>query len=148
MLILETILIMAPCGSAAVIRKSGADMIHFSSSGDRCGLHIDAQFTQPIILFSDDIEKVVAKDLSTIPNVSHVFTHVVDTSVLVWIIVDNPSIEARHRVFDRELSLISEFPETEFDFNLIPRMGRDADEIIRGEAHLAYARSSDRAVQD
>jgi hypothetical protein len=146
MFILETILIMAPC-DRAVIRKQGTDVIHFSSRTDDCCLQVNGHFAEPLVLFSDDIEKVVAKDLSRISDVSHVFTHVVDTSVLVWILIDNPNTEVRHRIFDSELSLISEFPNTQFDFNLIPRMGREADEMIRGEAHLAYARSSERAVE-
>lgn len=122
-------------------------MIQFSSNMEEA-LQISELFTHPIVLFSDDIEKVVAKDLAAISDVSHVFTHVVETSVLVWIVVDDPRIDVRHQIFDRELALINEFPETEFDFNIVPRMGREADEVIRGEAHIAYTRSSDRAIKD
>ncbi|MGH9621859.1 MAG: hypothetical protein ACRD45_19400 [Bryobacteraceae bacterium] len=92
-----------------------------------------------------DIEKAVAKDLGAVSAVTHVFTEAADNALLAWIVVDDPKLDIRYEIFDKEQALIDAFPETEFDFNIIPRMGRDARELIQGEARIAYTRSS--AVQ-
>ncbi|HEX7360917.1 MAG TPA: hypothetical protein VF283_10535 [Bryobacteraceae bacterium] len=89
-----------------------------------------------------DIEKAVAEDLAAVSAVTHVITQAVDNGMLVWIVVDDPKLDVRYEIFDKEQALIDAFPETEFDFNIIPRMGRDASELIQGEAHIAYTRSS------
>jgi hypothetical protein len=38
----------------------------------------------------------------------------------------------------KELGLIESFPETEFDFNLIPAMGRNADELAAGARYSRH----------
>jgi hypothetical protein len=139
MLIVEALVVAA--SYAVGFRGSGTDMIRFYSNANHV-IVLDRPPLHAQIFFSDDTEHVVAKDLGSVPQVSHVFTHVVETSVLVWIALDVLSANVRHHIYDKELSLISEFPETEFDFNLIPRLGRRAEELIHGEARLVYDRDS------
>ena len=59
--------------------------------------------------------------------------------MLVWIAIDNPEPSVRQRIYRKELELMDGFPEVDFDFNLIPALGRDADELAPG-AHVVFSR--------
>jgi hypothetical protein len=87
----------------------------------------------------DALEVALAHDLSLVGEVRHVLTERADGSLLVWIALDNPVREVREQVFQKELGLIDSFPEIEFDFNLVPAMGRDAGHIASG-AKVVYTR--------
>ncbi len=88
------------------------------------------------------VEAVLAHDLSLVAEVRHVLTEQADGSLLVWIALDNPACEVREQVFQKELGLIDSFPEVEFDFNIVPAMGRDPDHIASG-ARVVYTRKED-----
>jgi hypothetical protein len=84
-------------------------------------------------------EEALTQDLSAIPQVRHVLTDYANGILSVWIAVDDPRPEVRYRVYDKELELLSAFPEVEFDFNLIPSLGRSAAEIA-SRAKVAFSR--------
>ena len=72
----------------------------------------------------DNMDQALAKDFAAIPQVKYVLLEKVSNSLLVWIAVDNPTPAVRRRIYDKELGLISEFRDVDFDFNLIPALGR------------------------
>lgn len=88
----------------------------------------------------------MARDLSPLREVRHVLIERADGNFLVWIALDNPVREVRERVFQKELGLIENFPEVEFDFNLVPAMGRDPGHIASG-AKVVYTRKEDRVAK-
>ena len=57
------------------------------------------------------IDVAIAADLSLVPEVRHILIDSVEKSMLVWIVVDNPSRAVRNQVFQRELGLMVAFPE-------------------------------------
>jgi len=93
----------------------------------------------PDLQIADSLEVALAKDLASVPQVRHILIKRLDGPVLVWIAVDDPEPSVRRRIYQKELGLIEGFPEIVFDFNLIPAMGRNADELAPG-AHLIYSR--------
>ncbi len=58
----------------------------------------------------------------------------------MWIAVDDPKPQVRRKIYQKELALIEGFPEVEFDFNLIPTMGRKAEDFATG-AHVVFSRA-------
>jgi len=90
---------------------------------------------------SDDacVNDALAEHLGSVPQVKFVMTEAVPNAFLVWIAVDNPEPEVRRRIYDQELGLLSEFPETGFEFNLIAAMDRPASQIASG-SNLIYSR--------
>lgn len=92
------------------------------------------------------LEAALAHDLSLVGEVRHVLTERADGSLRVWIALDNPVREVRERIFEKELGLIESFPETEFDFNIVPAMGRDPGHIASG-ARVVYTRKEDNLAK-
>jgi hypothetical protein len=88
---------------------------------------------------AQSLEAALAEDLSAVPQVRQVLTDQADNTLLVWIAVDDPRPEVRHKIYQKELELLNGFPEVEFDFNLIPSHGRSAAEIASG-AKVVYSR--------
>jgi hypothetical protein len=105
-------------GDATVIRKGTAD------------LHV---------LFGSDLEYALARDLALVKEVRHVSIERADNNLLIWIALDDPTREVRERVFRKELELIEGFPEIDFDFNVVPAMGRDPRHFASG-AKIIYSR--------
>ncbi len=85
------------------------------------------------------VNDALASHLGSVPQVKFVMTEAIPNALLVWIAVDNPEPEVRRRIYDQELGLLTEFPETDFDFNLIVSMGRPAAELAGG-SNLIYSR--------
>jgi hypothetical protein len=92
----------------------------------------------PDLLIADDLEIALGKDFGEIPQVRHVLAERVGGPLLVWIAVDKEN----HRLAPT-LSGISSFarwlPEIDFDFNLVPALGRGAQELASG-AHVVFSR--------
>ena len=61
------------------------------------------------------MDQALAKDFAAIPQVKYVLLEKVSKSLLVWIAVDNPTRAVRRRIYDKELGLISEFSDVDFD---------------------------------
>jgi len=58
----------------------------------------------------------------------------------VWLGLDDASDDVRYRIFDKELAAIDAFPSVEFDFNLIPLMGRPFQDVITEPVTVAFRR--------
>jgi len=93
----------------------------------------------PKTFIADDLETALGKDFGGIPQVRYVLTEWVDGPLLVWIAIDNPESSIRKKIYQKELELMDGFPEVEFDFNVIPALGRDAKELSTA-AHVVYSR--------
>lgn len=93
----------------------------------------------PDVLITDSLETALGKDFSAIPQVRHVLTERVDGLLLVWIALDDPEPSVRKRVYQKELELMDGFPDIDFDFNLIPALGRKAEELGTG-THVVFSR--------
>lgn len=91
------------------------------------------------IAIADNLEVALSKDLASVSQVRHVLTEKANGNLLVWIAVDDPRPEVRRKIYQKELALIEGFPEVEFDFNLIPAMGRSAQEFATG-ARVVFSR--------
>lgn len=94
----------------------------------------------PEILTSSSIEIALANDFASVPQIRHVLIEKADGPIQILIAVDSPEPGVRRQIYQKELDLIAAFPETEFDFNLIPAMNRSPDEIATG-ARVVYSRS-------
>jgi hypothetical protein len=93
----------------------------------------------PDLQIADSLEVALATDLASVPQVRHILIERDDGPLIVRIAVDDPEPGVRRRIYQKELGLIEGFPETEFDFNLVPAMGRNADELATG-ARVIYSR--------
>jgi hypothetical protein len=93
----------------------------------------------PDVSIADSLEIALGKDFGGIPQVRHVLTEWVNGPLLVWIALDNPESSVRKRVYQKELELMDAFPGVDFDFNLIPALGREAEELAPG-AHVVFSR--------
>ncbi len=88
----------------------------------------------------DTLEAVLAKDLGSVDAVRYVFMERADGPLLIWIAMDDTAPETRRRVYAKELSLIEGFPGIEFNFNLVPSMGRSPEQIC-SSARVVYSRA-------
>jgi hypothetical protein len=93
----------------------------------------------PDSLVADSLETLLGKDFGSISQVRYVLTERVDGPLLVWVAIDNSEPAVRRRIYQKELELIDRFPDIDFDFNLIPVLGRRAEELATG-ARLVFAR--------
>ena len=99
-----------------------------------------AQGKPPEVMISGSLDEALAEDFSSVRQVRNVLIESVHDSVLVWIVVDNPERAVRNRIFQKELDLMDAFPEINFDFNVIPALGRNVEEIATG-VRVAYTRN-------
>jgi len=111
------------------------------------GLEAKAQARSQFAPDDAGLEKALALDLSAIREVSHVLIERADGNLLVWIALDNPVRDVRERVFQKELRLIENFPEIEFDFNLVPAVGSSDPGQIASGAKVIYTRREDRLAK-
>jgi len=93
----------------------------------------------PTVAIANNLKTALAKTFAGQPQVRHVLTEQVHGALFVWIALDDASPSARRPVYQKQLKVISDFPEVDFDFNLVPSMGRSAKEIST-TATIAYSR--------
>jgi hypothetical protein len=102
---------------------------------------INTESPQLGAVVSDSLDAALAGDFATIAEVRTILTERANGNISVWLAIDDwNSKEVRSRVFDKQLELMDSFPETNFDFNLIPFMNRSLKELASG-AHLIYQRA-------
>jgi hypothetical protein len=113
-----------------------------------CSLVVSGEkFVEAEVYEGADLDIALARDLAIVKEVRHVLVERADGNLLVWIALDNPVREVREQLFQRELSLIEDFPEIEFDFNIIPGTNSEPSRIASG-ARVVYSREdSDIAKQ-
>ncbi len=96
---------------------------------------------QQILAVPNSLDGALAKDFAGVPQVAEVFIQRDGDTVRVWISLDDVSDdEVRFRIYDKELSAMEAFPAIQFDFNLIPTMGRPIREFISEPGNLVFAR--------
>ena len=88
---------------------------------------------------SNTLEMALANELASVRQVRDVLVESVRDSFLVWITVDDPERAVRDLIFQKQMDLMDAFPEINFDFNLIPTMGRSIKEIAT-DARIVYSR--------
>lgn len=142
MLIAETAL-MLTLVRGAQLRKAEPAQIFFDSVQCcdyevvlRSAIERRLEVTSSIAL---SLEAAIARDIGTVPQVTHILTERVPGAMLVWIAVDEPEATVRHRIYEKELDLISEFPGVDFDFNIVAALGRSPAEFATS-ANLTYTR--------
>jgi hypothetical protein len=79
---------------------------------------------------TSDIQSSVGMSFARIAEVERVYIVRAGDTLRVFTIVDDVNEDAYDRIYEHERSLIREFKGTHFDFNVISRRGRDADEIV------------------
>lgn len=89
---------------------------------------------------SEPINAVPARDFASIPQVACVLIQQDGNTLTVWLGLDDASEEVRHRIYDKELAIIDAFPTTDFDFNLIPTLGRPVESLISEPVTVAFSR--------
>ncbi|MEO8027779.1 MAG: hypothetical protein ABI823_14950 [Bryobacteraceae bacterium] len=116
-------------------------MVTFDSANSECIREVVSEtITQADSVAGDSIQDAMAKDFGSVPEVKFVLAEAVPSALLVWIAVDSPDTAVRYRIYDKELGLVSEFPDIDFDFNLVSVMDRSSADIATG-ARLIYSRS-------
>ena len=98
-----------------------------------------AYLSEPAVLYSQSLEVALANDLALVRDIRHVLVERADDNLLVWIALDNPTKEAREKVFQKQFDLIDGFPEISFDFNLVSSRDRTPAEFA-SSAQLIYSR--------
>jgi hypothetical protein len=140
MLIAETVLSLMLLRTAP-LRKAEDANIHFDSVSETCVIMQGEELRTNVIRATvDSMNDALAKDFASIQQVKYVFSEEVPDALLVWIAIDNAESVVRHRIYEKELALISEFPHISFDFNLVNTLGRSSAELISG-ARIIYSRS-------
>lgn len=88
------------------------------------------------------LQYFIAFEFSLLPEVAYVYTALRDNDVYyVWIVVDEFSRAVREKAYQRQRSIIDEFPTFQFDFYIIGLSGQSIDDLIGdGSMHLTYER--------
>ncbi|MGO9230156.1 MAG: hypothetical protein ACLQKA_13245 [Bryobacteraceae bacterium] len=122
------------------LREAEECVIHSDSNRRELVLTNEQAKMPELLLFADTLETALSRDLANVPEVRHVLTEWADRSLLIWIAIDNPEPNVRRRIYQKEMGIMTGFPEIEFDFNLIPSMGRRPEDLATG-ARVVYSRS-------
>ena len=122
-------------------RREGKEVITFESEATIWGTNAAVVgAAQGMVATADTVERALALDLSSIPQVDWVLTQS-DADVLkVWIGLVDISSAIRYQIYEKELAAIDAFSSTNFAFNLISIRGRSIGDIMSESAHLAFKR--------
>ena len=97
------------------------------------------ELSETISIATSDLRDLIAFEFSQTPEIKYVYTAFRENRVFyAWVIVDDFEESVRSRIYDREEAIIDAFPEIEFDFYIVPRMGRDVRDLIDDSVHLTY----------
>ncbi len=88
------------------------------------------------------LRECIAFEFSLIPQVAFVYTAFRSNEVFyVWIVIDEFERTVRQEIYERQRTIIDEFPMFQFDFYVIGLMGRNVADLIGDESmHLTYER--------
>jgi hypothetical protein len=95
-----------------------------------------------IAIATADLRDFIAFEFSLVHDVEYVFTAFRENQIFyAWIVTDKFEQSVRDQIYEREQAIIDEFPDFEFDFYIIARMGRNLDDLIGDDSmHLTYSR--------
>ena len=92
---------------------------------------------------TSNLRELIAFEFSLIRDVQYVFTAFRDNHVFyAWVVVDRFEDDVRNKIYNRQETIIDEFPGLEFDFYIVARMGRDIGDLIDTSAQLTYQKAS------
>ena len=94
---------------------------------------------QSAVANDDGLRTALARILGLVPQVRHVMAETAEGVTVVWIAVDDPQPDVRRAIYQKELEIIDAFPDVDFDFNLVPSMGRPPADIVT-DAAVVYSR--------
>ncbi len=88
------------------------------------------------------LRECIAFEFSLIPQVAFVYTAFRSNEVFyAWIVIDEFEKAVRQEIYERQRTIIDEFPMFQFDFYVIGLMGRNVVDLIGDESmHLTYER--------
>ena len=120
----------------SVSTQAGNDPEVFSSNSSKNETIME---TTPAML---DVRYNVAFRIgNSIPEVQALFTQLEGKSLRVWTVVPERDEDVYHKIYAQEEQLIRDFDGMEFEFNIIPSLGRDAKEVITDPgSRLVFAR--------
>ena len=98
--------------------------------------------TEDIAQPTSGLREYIAFEFSLIPEVAFVYTAFRSNEIFyVWIVIDEFERAVRQRIYERQRTIIDEFPMFQFDFYVIGLMGRNVGDLIGDESmHLTYRR--------
>jgi len=84
----------------------------------------------------------IGLELCLVPEVESVFVDREKSGkqVRITVVVDKRDPAVRAKVYAREQAIIDEYPNLEFDFHVVSRMGRDLKDITDTIGKLAFSR--------
>ena len=132
--LLSLALSATPCG-----RNSDERILQLDSDCKELIWVNSDQAKMPTTVISSTLQAALAEDLASVRQVRDVLIENVKGALLVWIVVDDPERQVRDKIFQKQLDLMDAFPKIDFDFNLIPSMGRPVSEITT-DARSVYSR--------
>ena len=111
----------------------------------QCGISTDlvkSVSTEDIAQPTSGLRECIAFEFSLVPEVAFVYTAFrINEVFYVWIVIDEFERAVRHRIYERQRTIIEEFPMFQFDFYVIGLMGRNVADLIGDESmHLTYKR--------
>ncbi|QNI31866.1 hypothetical protein H7849_23005 [Alloacidobacterium dinghuense] len=127
----------APQAPQSITTQSGRDPeVFLSNSSNKAETVME---TTPALL---DVRYSVAFRIgNSIPEVQALFTHLEGKSLRVWTVVADRDESVYRKIYAQEKELIHVFDGMEFEFNIIPSLGRNAKEIISDPgSKLVFAR--------
>lgn len=86
------------------------------------------------------LSEFIAFEISLVSEVEAVFTAFRNEVFYVWVIVNRFADNVRARIYDRQRTIIDEFPTFEFDFYVIAGLGRGPWELVSESVTLAFQR--------
>ena len=78
--------------------------------------------------------------MSEVPAVRHVLFAWDGAALRLWAVTENYDFEANDQIFARELVLYREWPDTEYDFHVLPLGGEALDYVAPTGFALAWSR--------
>ena len=79
-------------------------------------------------------------ELSQVPEVEYIFTAFRANIFYVWIVTNEFEARVREKIYERQKTIIDEFPMFEFDFYVVAKHGSDVKELISGDVSLTFQR--------
>lgn len=91
---------------------------------------------------TSSVRECIAFEFSLIREVEFVYTAFRSNEVFyVWIVIEEFERAVREKIYERQRTIIDEFPMFQFDFYVIGLMGRNVADLIGDESiHLTYKR--------
>jgi hypothetical protein len=91
------------------------------------------------------LKELLGREMSLIPEVDAVYVSREERTYHVWVVIDQCDRSIREKIYQREMSIITEFGSYEFDFNILSRRGRDLSSVIQDSIlDAAFVRKGER----